>query len=55
MKRIILLLLCVLMLVGILVSCAKASDQPQQQTEQNETEGIIGGHERTFRCHLIRE
>ena len=27
-----------LMLVGILVSCAKASDQPQQQTEQNETE-----------------
>lgn len=37
-KRIILLLLCVLMLVGILVSCAKASDQPQQQTEQNETE-----------------
>ena len=38
MKRIILLLLCVLMLAGILVSCAKASDQPQQQTEQNETE-----------------
>ncbi|MGN8737921.1 alpha/beta hydrolase-fold protein [Bilifractor sp. HCP3S3_D3] len=37
MRRII-LLLCVLMLVGILVSCAKASDQPQQQTEQNETE-----------------
>ena len=27
-----------LMLAGILVSCAKASDQPQQQTEQNETE-----------------
>jgi hypothetical protein len=37
MKRII-LLLCVLMLVGILVSCTKASDQPQQQTKQNETE-----------------
>ena len=37
MKRII-LLLCVLMLVDIPVSCAKASDQPQQQTEQNETE-----------------
>lgn len=37
MKRTI-LLLCVLMLAGILVSCAKASDQPQQQTEQNETE-----------------
>lgn len=37
MKRII-LLLCMLMLAGILVSCAKASDQPQQQTEQNETE-----------------
>jgi len=37
MKRII-LLLCVLILVDIPVSCAKASDQPQQQTEQNETE-----------------
>ena len=37
MKRII-LLLCVLMLVGIPVSCAKASDQPQQQKKQNETE-----------------
>ena len=37
MKRII-LLLCVLMLVGIPVSCAKAADQPQQQKEQNEIE-----------------
>ena len=41
MKRIILLLLCVLILAGILVSCAKASDQPQQQTEQNETEASL--------------
>ena len=37
MKRII-LLLCVLTLVGILASCARASDKTQEQTKQNEIE-----------------
>ena len=37
MKRII-LLLCVLMLAGILASCARVSDQTQDLTKQNETE-----------------
>jgi hypothetical protein len=37
MKRII-LLLCVLTLVGIPASCARASDKTQEQTKQNEIE-----------------
>ena len=37
MKRII-LLLCVLTLAGILASCARVTDQTQEQTKQNETE-----------------